>query len=93
MNCAILQLCFHLQSARFRRQADDVGTGVNGLLIGQREPKEVKPTNPFPNPAQGRKGPSWTLARPARNTYGGPQVDWPIKCNQGILPAKAPQEL
>ena len=48
MNCAILQLGFHLQSARFRRQADDVGTGVNGLLIGQREPKEVEPTNPFP---------------------------------------------
>ena len=67
--------------------------GVNGLQIGQREPKEVESANPFPNPAQGSRGPSKTLARPARNTYGGPQLDWPIKCNQGILPAKAPQEL
>ena len=27
-----------------------LGTGVNGLLIGQKEPKEVESTNPFPNP-------------------------------------------
>ena len=40
-------------------------TGVNGLLIGQREPKEVESSNPFPNPGQARKVPSRTLARPA----------------------------
>ena len=43
-----------------------LGTGVNGLLIGQREPREVESTNPFPNPGQDGKGPSRALTGPAR---------------------------
>ena len=67
-------------------------TSVNGLLIGQREPKEVESTKPIPQARTG--GVPWTLARPAAvKGMMGPQPDCPINCNQGILPAKAPQEL
>ena len=52
-------------------------TGVNGLLIGQREPKEVESSNPFPNPGQARKVPSRTLARgmgPGQTSH--PTMSW-----------------
>ena len=89
--------CTHCVTYHFPLHLGLIGKGgswtsVNGLLIGQREPKEVESTKPIPQARTG--GVPWTLARPAAvKGMMGPQPDCPINCNQGILPAKAPQEL
>ena len=89
--------CTHCVTYHFPLHLGLIGKGgswtsVNGLLIGQREPKEVESTKPIPQARTG--GVPWTLARPAAvKGMMGSQPDCPINCNQGILPAKAPQEL